>query len=94
MRLEGDDGRRQAGVDGDLDHAAVAAVHAVERADRDRARLPLELNRCVRDLHRRASASSERTIRSSSASSIRNGPTSVRRSETQWPPSASAIART
>ena len=69
-------------------------VVRVEGADRDRPRLPLELGRGARDLHRRASASSAGTIRSSSASSSRNGPTSVRCNDTQWPPSASAIART
>ena len=42
----------------------------------------------------RGSASSSATIRSSSASSTRNGPTSVRRSAAQWPPRASAIERT
>src|SRR4051794_1678597 len=43
---------------------------------------------------RNGSTSGGGTIRPGSASSTANGPTVVRRSSTQWPPSASAIART
>ena len=75
----------------------VAPVDAVERADRDRSRLPLELGRSVGDPHpvtaSLGSASSSGTTRPSSASSTRNGPISVRLRVAQWPPSASAIDR-
>ncbi len=95
VRVERDDGRGRPRGERLLDDPAVAAVNAVEGADRDRPRARLELPRGVDDLHgRRASASSTGMIRSSSASSTRNGPTAVRLSETQWPPSTSAIART
>ena len=78
------------------EHGAMTAVHAVEAPDRDRAWLALDLLRSGDDVHvaSLASASSGGMIRSGSASSTENGPISVRRSVTQWPPSASAIART
>src|SRR5712691_11396141 len=92
--IEGDDRRVQPGVDRRPQDPAVTGVDAVERADRDRARLPLELADGPGDPHSRASASSDGTIRCGSASSTENGPISVRRSVRQWPPRASAIART
>ena len=81
---------------------AVAEVDAVERADRDGARArgssSLRTSRTTftrARLRRRASTSprgaagrAER-VRASTASSTPNGPTSVRRSVRQWPPSAS-----
>src|SRR3954471_7241757 len=103
VRLEGDDRRRETRGDRGLQHAPVPDVDAVERPDRDGARALLELRGGPRDLHAplrpagsatRASASSGGIIRSASASSTRKGPTSVRRSVRQWPPSAVAIART
>ena len=102
VRVEGDHRRRQTGGQRRRDDGLVSAVHAVERPDRDRARPRAQLVRaCERPSRRRrrtaasrASASSAGTIRSGSASSTENGPTSRRRSVRQWPPSASAIART
>ena len=105
MRVERDHGRRQPGGNRSLEHPPVAEVDAVEGSDRDRPSLPAQLADVVRDLHRaspdpaasspiRPSASSGGMIRSASASSTRNGPTSVRRSVAQCPPSAAAIART
>src|SRR4051812_37926691 len=103
MRLEGGAGRRQTRGGRGLEHAPVADVDAVEGPDRDRTRALLELRGRPCDLHgplrpagrpTRASASSGGIIRSGSASSTRKGPTSVRRSVRQWPPSAVAIART
>ncbi len=95
MRVERDDGRREPGC-GDLgQYGSVTAVHAVEGADRDSARLLLDLLRAPRYLHASlASASSGGMIVSGSASPTSNGPISVRRSVRQWPPSASAIERT
>src|SRR5918996_6452735 len=78
VRVEGDDGVRL------LEHAPVAEVDAVEGADGER----------LGHIHNLASASSTGITRCSSASSTEKGPTSVRRRETQWPPRASAIART
>ena len=136
VRVEGDDGRREPGLDRLRDHALMAAVDAVEDPERDRAVLALELGRRACDVQtgitteptatsrpswivrvsgaarlrpvriasaspaststagRKGSASAAGRIRWSSASSTENGPTSVRRSVLQWPPSASAIART
>ena len=77
-----------------VDHGQVAPMDAVEAADGDRARQLLELGRVVDDPHTSlASASSGGMMRSGSASSIPNGPISVRRSDTQCPPRRSAIAR-
>ena len=96
VRVERDGRRREsvARVERGLEHAPVPAVDAVEGAERDRPRPLLELASDPRHRHSRASASSGGTIRSSSASSTENGPTSVRRSVAQCPPSASAIERT
>ena len=116
--MEGDDGRR-GGLDRAPDDREVAEVDAVEGADRDGARPPLELLRPVRDLqaalsrlereHARAHArghararvrrqARERLGRRQEPLLVclldRNGPTAVRRSVRQWPPSASAIERT
>src|SRR5581483_7763565 len=88
---------------GGLQHPLVAAVHAVECPDRDAARLDCEAVAGEGDVHAvvptRASASASGSrLRGSNASGVTassaNGPTSVRRSETQSPPRASAIART
>ena len=94
VRVEGDHRRRPSGGERGVEHAPVAEVDAVEGAERDRARLRLELIHLPGDVHSRASASSAVSRRSGSASSTRNGPTSVRRNVLQWPPSAVAIART
>ena len=98
MRVERQDRGAQAGVARRLEHAAVAAVDAVEGADRDRALGRLQLADVADDPHApapiRASAASGVTSFCSSASATENGPTSVRRSDAQWPPSASAIERT
>ncbi len=95
MRVEGDDRRLEAGRADRVDDRPMAPVDAVEAPDRDRARAHVELCRVVDDGHEsRASASSGARISSGSASSTWNGPISVRRSETQCPPSASAIERT
>ena len=77
-----------------LEDAPVSAVHAVEAPERDGALARAQLRRIVGDVHNRASASSGGMIRSVSASSTENGPISVLRSVRQWPPSASATART
>src|SRR4051794_2366276 len=102
MRVERDDGRDELllarGRARGVEHGPVPTVNAVERPDRDRARPPLQRVEAALDSHAapasRASASSTGTIRSGSASSTENGPTSVLRSVRQWPPSASAIERT
>ena len=61
MRVERDDGRRQPRRARRLEHAAVAEMDAVERADRDRAPGRAELLRRARDVHASlASASSTR----------------------------------
>ncbi len=92
---EGDGGRAGSGGRGGLEHAAMAEVDAVEGAERDGAAGVFELGWVASDLHpSRASACSGGTIVSGSASATVKGPTSVRRSSRQWPPSASAIART
>src|SRR3954469_1653169 len=49
--VERDDGRCQARVDRGADHPPVSQVDAVEGAERDRARLPLELPGRARDAH-------------------------------------------
>ena len=101
VRVERDDRRREPGVDRGAQDPLVADVDAVEGAERHRARAGLELLRGTGDRHSagtcsgsRASASSTGMTRSGSASSDGERPTSVRRSVRQWPPSASAIART
>ena len=63
VRIERDHRRREARVDRSLDDAPVAAVDAVEGADRDRARLPLELGRRVGDPHRPPTPSARRMHR-------------------------------
>jgi hypothetical protein len=68
MRVEGERGHRLARLERDLEHAPMPQVHAVERPDHNSARHGSS-----------ASASSAGMIRSSSASSTQNGPTSVRR---------------
>ncbi len=97
MGIERDHRRVEARVDEGSEDGSMTAMDAVERADRDRPRPALELRGCVRDPHgaaaSRGSASSRASTRSSSASSTENGPISVRRSVTQWPPSRSAIER-
>ena len=94
MRIEADDGRLEPGRTHGVDDCQVPTVDAVEAADRDSTRHGRELGRVMRDPHESlASASSGGMIRSGSASSTENGPISVLRSATQWPPSASAIAR-
>src|SRR2546429_479719 len=80
-----------------VENAPVPGVHPVEGAERDGAAAYRKLLRRPGDPHRRssaASASSRGITRSGSASSTSKGPTSVRRSVRQCPPSASAIART
>ena len=107
MRVERDDRRRSARCPGRLDHAPVAEVDAVEGADaRPRAAGARALGDAVRDRSARRllavaarSASVERLVRRIEPARVgrlrpENGPTSVRRSVAQWPPSASAIART
>src|SRR5581483_5130659 len=98
--LERDRRRAQARGARSVEHAPMPAVDAVERPDRDRAARRLELVRTVRDVHSAASASAALSSRSGvnasggTASATENGPTSVRRKVRQWPPSATAIART
>ena len=94
MRVEGDDRRPPAGGERRVEHAPVPEVDAVEGAEGSRPRLRLGPSDLPGDLHSRASAASAGRSRAGSASSTRNGPTSVRRSVVQWPPSAVAIART
>ena len=94
MRVERDDGSLEACGERGLDHPAVAEVDAVEGAESDGALACPEFVRRGRDPHSAARASSGGRIRVGSASSTRNGPTSVRRSARQCPPSASAIDRT
>ena len=83
VRVKRQHPHREPGFDRRRDHPLVTQVHAVERPDRD------SLGHGSS-----ASASSAGITRSSSASSTLNGPISSRRSVVQWPPSASAIART
>ena len=103
--IERHDRRAQVRRAGRLEDAAVAAMDPVEGADRDRARRPLELVGAARDRHPLAAetrASTSASARSSpgsnasgpTASAIVNGPTSVRLSVRQCPPSAVARART
>ena len=95
MRVERDHRGREARLDHRVDHRDVASMDSVEGSDRDRPRLPNDLRRCMRDPHSSlARASSGGMIRSSSASSTRNGPISVLRSVGAVSPRASAIART
>ena len=96
MRVEGDDRRRRPGGERGVEHPPVPEVDAVEGPERDRPRLRLELARTPagrRSQPRRAPPPAV-SSRSGSASSTPNGPTSVRRSVAQCPPSAVAIART
>ena len=79
---------------GGLQHATVTAMDPVEAAERRDTFAGRELLWTVRDLHSRASASSAGMKRPGSASSTENGPISRRRNVRQWPPRASAIART
>ncbi len=81
--IEREDPDRKPGAERSLDHLPMTEMDPVERPDRD----------CLAH-GRSASASSAGITRSSSASSTLNGPTSSRRNVVQWPPSASAIART
>ena len=83
VRVERERPDRQTGRERLLDHPPVPEVHSVERPDAHRFAHGSS-----------ASASSAGITRSSSASSTLNGPTSSRRNVAQWPPSASAIART
>ena len=95
MRVEGDHGRCEPRRDDGVEDGPVTPVHAVEGADRHRARLPLDFCWGACDVHPSlASASSAGTIVFGSASSTENGPISVRLSDRQCPPSASAIDRT
>ena len=94
MRPEGHGRECPADVTRRVDDEHVPAVNPVEAADRDGALAVGELLDAVGDDHRRASASSGGMNRSGSASSTENGPISSRRSVRQWPPSASATART
>ena len=105
VRVERDDGRREPRVDrARVEHPPVPAVDAVEGADRDRPRRALRARGIASDVHgtrpleprRPASASGgRRTMRVRRRPPRRGtGPTSVRRSVAQCPPSASAIART
>src|SRR5262249_14445804 len=91
---ERDHGGRRARAQGRLEHPTVSPVYAVEGADGDHPLARRELAGVERDLHSRASATSAETMRSRSASSTENDPTSVRRRLLQCPPRASAIART
>src|SRR5919201_1455260 len=77
-----------------VEDTPMAQVDAVEAPDRDRTFPGTQLGRIVGDVHSRASASSGGMSRSGSASSTENGPISVRRNDRQWPPRASATART
>src|SRR5207244_12655698 len=96
VRPDGHRRRPPPGLARRVEHPPVAAVDAVEGADRDGALRLAELGRVVRDPHvaSRASACSGGRIVSGAASSTENGPTSVRRRVRQCPPRASAIART
>ena len=51
VRVEGDDRRARTGLDGRPDNRPMPEVNAVERADCDRPRPPLELRRGARDRH-------------------------------------------
>ena len=77
-----------------LQHPTMTAMHAVEAADRCDAFVGGEFLGAVGDSHSRANASSAGMKREGSASSTENGPISSRRNVRQWPPRASAIART
>ena len=95
MRVEREDRRLGPGVEERLDDAAVPEMNAVEGPERDRPRTRIELAGPARDLHESsARASAGSMIRSGSASATSKGPTLVLRRLMQWPPSASAIART
>ena len=96
MRVERQDGRLGPRGERRFDHQPMAQVDAVERPERDHARDGLEPIDAPRDLHlsSAARASAGATIRSGSASATSKDPTWVRLRLTQWPPSASATART
>jgi hypothetical protein len=51
MRIERDDGRRRARVESGFEHRPVPSMDAVERAERDGARLALELGGVAGNLH-------------------------------------------
>ena len=84
MRMKCDHPHGEACRQRRLEYAPVPEVNPVERPDRDGGG----------SHDSRARARSAGMIRSSFASSTEKGPTSVRRRVVQWPPSASAIART
>ena len=109
MRIERHDARPQPGPPRRVDHPEVAEVDAVERPDRDGAPRLRQLRRAPERRSRaqprraastRASTSASARSRSAvnasgaTASATENGPTSVRRSVAQCPPSAIAIDRT
>ena len=109
MRVERDHARPQPGSARRVDHSQVATVDAVEGADgRGAARLG-QAGGVASDVHApvperaastRSSTSDSGRSRSAvnasgvTASATENGPTSVRRSVTQCPPSAIASDRT
>ena len=62
MRVEGDDGRAEAGRLRRFDRRPVPAVHAVEGADRDGAFGRLELGRRAHDAHAGSSSGSSRSF--------------------------------
>ncbi len=76
VRVEGHDRRHEPGVQRRADHGAMSDVDAVEGADRDRPRTPLELRRCVRDPHVAARPGG------GSAGSVVAAPTSVSNAST------------
>jgi hypothetical protein len=108
MRIEGHDARPQPGPPCRVDHPQMAAVDAVEGPNRDGASRLGQLRRLAGDVHApgaRAAAKRSRTSTSgrshsaanasdATASSTENGPTAVRRSVAQCPPSAIASDRT
>ncbi len=95
MRVEREDGRLGPGIAERLDDAPVPEMDAVEGPERERPRPRIEFAGPARDLHgSAASASAGSMIRSGSESATSKGPTLVLRRLTQWPPSASATART
>ena len=109
MWVERDDARPQPGSARRVDHSQVATVDAVEGADGRGAARPGQVGGVASDVHapvpeRAASTRSSTTDSGRSraavndsgvtASATENGPTSVRRSVTQCPPSAIASDRT
>ena len=95
VRIECDDRRLEARGLNRVEDGPMPPVDAVKAADRYRTAIRIELGREVCDPQSSlASAASGEMSRSGSASSTENGPISVRRSVRQWPPMASAMART